>query len=258
MLARFLAAVLLGAGWCAHAAPFTPATDSEVVERLPLAGDPAARRIDSLRKQLAARPDDAALRIEIARRYFDLAMAQGDPRYVGYASAAIAPLHGKAEGVSAYWFVQGLIQQYSHDFSGAIKSLVRASELDPRAAEPIAWQAAVEMVQARYRDALGECTRLVPLATPLLAHGCTAYVHASTGQLEPAYEALAKAVAQAIPTRAWPCGCTRGWRRWRCAWTGCRRPNRISGRHWRRASPTSSCWAPMPISCCSKAGPRKR
>lgn len=56
------------------------------------ASDPAIRRVDSLRKQLAARLDDVALRVEIARRYFDLAMAQGDPRYVGYASAALAPL----------------------------------------------------------------------------------------------------------------------------------------------------------------------
>ena len=80
------------------AAPFTPASDSEVVERLPGgAGDPAVRRVDSLRKQLAARPADAALRLEIARRYFELAMAQGDPRFVGYASATIAPLSATAD-----------------------------------------------------------------------------------------------------------------------------------------------------------------
>ncbi len=76
-----------------QAAPFTPANDSDVVERLPLsATDPSARRLQSLRKQLEAKPDDVALRIEIARRYFDLSMAQGDPRYVGYASAALEPL----------------------------------------------------------------------------------------------------------------------------------------------------------------------
>jgi hypothetical protein len=51
------------------------------------------------------------------------------------------------------------------------------------------------MVQARYPEALSECTRLVPLAHRLHAQGCTAYVLASTGQLAQAYEALGKELA---------------------------------------------------------------
>ena len=61
-----------------QAAPYTPTSDAMVVESLPgRASDPAIKRVDSLRKQLAARPGDADLRVEIARRYFDMAMAQG-------------------------------------------------------------------------------------------------------------------------------------------------------------------------------------
>ena len=192
------AAALVLACACAHAAPFTPADDKEVVERLPAgATDPAVRRVDSLRKQLAARPKDTALRLEIARRYFDLAMAQGDPRYVGYASAAIAPLSQTAAGNASYWTIRGLIQQYSHDFTGALQSLARARELDPQSPEPAAWRSAIHMVQANYDEALAECTRLVPMADPLQAQGCTAYVQASTGQLGPAYEALRTAFAKA-------------------------------------------------------------
>jgi len=180
----------------ATAAPFTPTNDSEVVERLPAgSSDPSVRRVDSLRKQLAARPNDNALRLEIARRYFDLAMAQGDPRYVGYASAAIAPLVNSSATDARFWLVKGLIQQYSHDFKGALESLAKARELDPQAVEATAWRAAIHMVQANYDDALSECTRLVPHAHPLHAQGCTAYVQASTGQLGPAYEALRQALA---------------------------------------------------------------
>lgn len=180
-----------------HAAPFTPASDAEVVERLPAVADPALRRVDSLRKQLAARPGDAPLRLEIARRYFDLAMAQGDPRYVGYASATIGPLERTAANSAAYWLTKGLIQQYSHDFDGALRSLQKASELDPQDSDPIAWRAAIHMVQARYAEALGECTRIVPLAHPLYAQGCTAYVEATTGHLRAAYEALGRELAEA-------------------------------------------------------------
>ena len=92
------------------AAPFTPTQDSEVVERLPLsATDPSVRRVQSLRKQLEAQPDNAGLRIEIARRYFDLSMAQGDPRYVGYASAAIAPLGAASQPPGSYWLIRGML-----------------------------------------------------------------------------------------------------------------------------------------------------
>ncbi len=194
------AAAWVAASALAGAAPFTPTNDSEVVERLPSsASDPSVRRVDSLRKQLAARPTDHGLRLEIARRYFDLAMAQGDPRYVGYASAAIAPLATASANTSAYWLVRGMLQQYSHDFAGALQSLAKARELDPQAVEATAWRAAIFMVQAKYGDALAECTRLVPLAHPLHVQSCTAYVQASTGQLAPAYDALSKALIASAP-----------------------------------------------------------
>ncbi|MEJ6023146.1 hypothetical protein [Ramlibacter sp. PS4R-6] len=181
----------------AFAAPFTPAGDAEVVERLPATtNDPSVRRVESLRKQLAARPFDVDLRLEVARRYFDLAMAQGDPRYVGYASAAIAPLEKAAPDNAAYWLVRGVLQQYSHDFNGALASLKRAGELDPQSPEPPAWRAAIDMVQAKYADALAECAKLAAVAHPLHAQGCTAYAQANTGQLRPAYDALTKALAE--------------------------------------------------------------
>ncbi len=54
------------------AAPRVPVDDAEVLERLPL------------------RPRDPATAVPLARRYFALAMAEGDPSYVGYAQAALA------------------------------------------------------------------------------------------------------------------------------------------------------------------------
>ena len=200
-----IAAGLVLACAAASGAPFTPANDNEVVERLPAtANDPSVRRVDSLRKQLAARPGDNALRLEIARRYFDLAMAQGDPRYVGYAQAAIGPMAATSGNDAGYWLLRGLLQQYSHDFAGALQSLEKAGELDPAAPDPIAWRAAIHMVQARYPQALSECTRLVPLAQPLHAQGCTAYVLASTGHLAEAYEALRKQLAASPDAAAGP------------------------------------------------------
>ena len=190
------------------AAPFTPASDAEVVERLPgRASDPAVKRVDSLRKQLAARPDDAVLRVEIARRYFEMAMAEGDPRYVGYASAALAPMEKAANNPSGYWMARGLIQQFSHEFEPALASLAKASQLDPTTPEPGLWRAAIFMVLARYPESLAECEKLAPLAAPALGIGCTTYVQATTGQLEAAFQTLSttvKATSQETPElRLW-------------------------------------------------------
>lgn len=193
--ARAAWAALCLAVAAASAAPFTPASDAEVVERLPVASDPALRTVESLRRQLASRPDDPALRLDIGERYFELAMAQGDPRYVGYAMSTIGPLEKSAGGNTRYWLVRGLLQQYGHDFDGALASLKRASDLAPDAVDPVAWRAAIYMVQAQYALAAAECDRLAKIAPPLFAQGCTAYVRGTTGQLIPAYDLLSKAVA---------------------------------------------------------------
>jgi hypothetical protein len=189
------AAFLCLAAASSYGAPFTPASDAEVVERLPVASDPALRTVESLRRQLASRPADPVLRLDIGERYFELAMAQGDPRYVGYAMSTIAPLEKSAAGDTRYWLVRGQLQQYSHDFDGALASLKRASELAPDAVDPVAWRAAIYMVQAQYALAAHECDQLAKIAPPLFAQGCTAYVRGTTGQLIPAYDLLSKAVA---------------------------------------------------------------
>ena len=189
-------------GLAAQAAPFTPANDSDVVERLPLsATDPSVRRLQSLRKQLDAKPNDVSLRLEIARRYFDLAMAQGDPRYVGYASAALSPLDKTPPNTNAlaanYWLTKGMLQQYSHNFDGALDSLNKASQADSQSPDPYAWRAAIHMVQANYSGAQTECNALKPLSTPLFATGCSQYVQAHSGGaagLQTAFDALNAAV----------------------------------------------------------------
>ena len=194
-----LAAALIVAGCCAcsmaTAAPFVPPNDTDVVETLPAKADPAMRRVESLRQQLAARPTDNALRLDIARRYFDLAMAQGDPRYVGYAASALQPLATAGTPPVGYWLLHGMLRQYSHDFEGALQSLDKAAQADPTSGEPHSWRAAIFMVQARYPEALQACQQLAPLTTPLTAIGCSAYARAASGELTRAYTALTQALA---------------------------------------------------------------
>ena len=76
----------------AVATPFLPLDDAVVLETLPgKPGDPAAAELRRLRSLVAASPNDAGAAASLARRYFDLALEEGVPRYVGYAQAVLRP-----------------------------------------------------------------------------------------------------------------------------------------------------------------------
>ena len=84
--------LLLGLGAGAVAAPYRPATDQEVLETLPLRwADASQRELRELRLPLAAQAGNADLAVRLARRYYAEVAAEGDPRYVGHAQAALAP-----------------------------------------------------------------------------------------------------------------------------------------------------------------------
>ncbi len=53
--------------------------------------DTRQRELRELRLALAAQPGNADLAVRLARRYYDEVAAEGDPRYIGYAQAALAP-----------------------------------------------------------------------------------------------------------------------------------------------------------------------
>ena len=167
----------------AVAAPHLPKGDDAVLERLPLRrSDPVALELKQLR--------GAAL----ARRYFELAMAQGDPRYVGYAEAALRNAPGDAPAETL--FVHGLLKQYRHDFPGALADFQAALKEDPELVGAHSWRAAIFLVGADYAAAREECRALEPLASDLIAVGCRASVDALTGKARAGYEDLRAELAR--------------------------------------------------------------
>ena len=73
------------------AAPYIPANGSQVVERLPSRADPVQRELLRLRAELSKNPNSLPLASALARRYIERARTEGDPRYLGYAQAALVP-----------------------------------------------------------------------------------------------------------------------------------------------------------------------
>lgn len=189
-----LLVLALSAGMAVQAAPRLPKDDAEVLERLPTRrDDPAMAELRRLRTALAAAPNDPDRAAALAQRYFALAHAEGDPRYVGYAEAALRPWPS-ADAPAGVLFARALLRQYRHDFDGALADLGRAQALEPARDEVRAWRAAIFMVRADHAAAARECDALAP---GLQAQGCKAYVAASTGDTRGAYERLAAALREA-------------------------------------------------------------
>ncbi len=204
IIATLAVGVITSGAW---AAPHIPEGDATVLERLPARrDDPAMAELRRLRAALAAAPTDAVAAAAVAQRYFELASAEGDPRYVGYAEAALRPWRG-ADAPAEILFMRGLLRQYRHDFDGALEELERAVQREPAHAAAHSWRAAIYMVRADYPAAARECAASAPLTSELRATGCVAYVEATTGKTPAAYERLSDALrrnSEAGPeTRLW-------------------------------------------------------
>ncbi|MFY9314359.1 MAG: hypothetical protein WAO95_02220 [Burkholderiales bacterium] len=194
----FLALLALFAACApALAAPYLPRDDAAVLETLPTrATDPAAVQLRRLRVAFAAAPGDAAAAEALADRYFELAMAEGDPRYVGYAEAVLRRWPEAPATPPGILVLRGKLRQYRHDFAAAMADFDLALRADPANLAARAWRAALFMVQADYDGARRECALLAPLTNELHATACMAYVDATTGQARAAYARLSAAQAR--------------------------------------------------------------
>lgn len=194
-----LAAVLLLIVWAwgAQSKPYLPTDDATVLERLPLkATDPVARELAELRTRLAADPANSALAATLARRYFRLAMAEGDPRYIGYGEAALRSWWSRADAPHGVIKMRALLKQYKHDFAGALADLAVAGDADPSDEEIWSWRAALHIVRADYAAATRDCAMLKRHASAIAWTGCQSWVDGMTGKASQAYAALADAHAR--------------------------------------------------------------
>jgi len=189
--------VLASFAVAARAAPYVPKDDSVVLEHLPVRpSDPVARELKQLRADLAANPRGRATAVRLAERYFALANAEGDPRYVGYAEAALKPWWDLPAPPLDALVMRAILKQYSHDFSGAMHDLAAATREDPENSRAWSWRAAIDMVQADYEAARKDCLALANIESDLYAVGCMAYLDGTTGKAASAYRTLSAALAR--------------------------------------------------------------
>lgn len=200
------------ASWClvtaAMAVPYLPQSDAQVLERLPFAPtDPSARELRSLREELARQPQRLDLAVEIARRYTELGRVRGDPRFAGYAQAALANWWEQSEPPSEVLLLRATLHQRNHDFDAALLDLAALIRRNPRDGQARLTRATILQVQGNYAAAAADCTALRRLAPELVWAACNYGLASVNGRLRESHDALHALLArqpQVSPEiRAW-------------------------------------------------------
>jgi tetratricopeptide (TPR) repeat protein len=187
----------LGLADSGTAAPHLPASDMTVLERLPFRpNDPIAREMSTLRAALRSNPKDQQAALQLARRYYGLVAEEGDPRYIGYAQAALAPWWNLPEPPVEIQVMRASLAQFNHDFSGAIRDLDSVLARYPKHAQAHALRATIHLVQARYPEARADCEALRGITDEVIALGCMAMTDGLTGHAANAYETLQAGLAR--------------------------------------------------------------
>ena len=166
----------------ARAAPYIPSDGKQVIETLPRRGDPVQQQLRSLRAELNARPTDIALATDIARRYIALGRSETDPRYLGYAQAALAPWWAQTAPPPQVRLLRATLLQSTHQFGPALEDLKGVLAAQPDNAQAWLTQATVQTVQGDYAGATASCAHVSSLAMELITVTCIANVGTVTGR----------------------------------------------------------------------------
>ena len=175
----------------ASAAPYIPKSDAQVLEKLPFRpNDPIAREMAKARAELQRNPRNLEVAVALARRYYGLVAEEGDPRYLGYAQAALAPWWSMPEPPIDVQVLRASLGQFRHDFPGSLDDLGKVLARDPAQGQARALRATIEIVQAHYAEARADCQALKGVTTDLIEIACEAMVDGLTGSAGPAYDRL--------------------------------------------------------------------
>jgi hypothetical protein len=184
----------------AAATPFRPTDDAQALEYLPTARDASLRELRRLHGDLARTPQDLALALRVASADIDAGRTQADPRYNGYAEAALGPWFALPSPPPAVLVLRATLRQSRHDFAGAMTDLNGVLAADPRNAQARLIRAVILQVQGAYDEALGNCLSLAFFAEPLVTETCAASVRSLHGMAAASRQRLQAALDRVRPT----------------------------------------------------------
>ncbi len=183
----------------AQAEPFIPMTDDTVLEQLVPPSDPALQQLRALAAAARAEPGQLGPAIAYARRAVEYARRDGDPRYAGYAEAALRSWLGQAVVPPDASFMDAVLRQYRHDFPAALTELDALLRADPANAEMRLVRATVRQVTGDIAGAATDCDELARRVDYLVVATCRSAALEAAGQSRLAARTLEIALALPAP-----------------------------------------------------------
>ena len=179
-----------------YAAPYIPNNPNQVLERLPASNNASQAEFKNLNTQLSANPTDVSLAVKLARLYIERSRQEGDPRYVGYAEAVLAPWWKLANPPTDVLILRATLLQSTHQFDKSLADLDAVLKLDSTNGQAWITRATILQVQGNYAAALKSCEELSLIVPPLITMTCTSNIKSLSGKAAQSYHQLKASYAQ--------------------------------------------------------------
>jgi tetratricopeptide (TPR) repeat protein len=176
---------------------FVPAHNDEVLESVPAGRSGIARGLYEAAAGRSAALQPAEL-LARAARFIAQGRSSGDPRFFGYAEAALARWDADPDAPARARVLRGAVRSARHDFAGALADLDLALRRDPRDTQAWLSRAALHVLRADYASAAAGCDGLAALRAASAHTMCRALVDAVAGNARGAQAALTRFPARAL------------------------------------------------------------
>ena len=197
---KLISLILLCWGLPLFASPYLPSSPAEVLEKLPANAATSSKEFKSLRAILNNDPNNISVATQLAKLYIERSRIEGDPRYLGYAQAALAPWWKLTTPPIAVLVLRATLLQSTHHFDQSLVDLAQVLKLDPNNGQAWITRATILQVQAKYAEAYQSCEHLYSIAPTLITLTCATNIHNLSGQAQKSYAKLKAAYSESGET----------------------------------------------------------
>ena len=184
----------------AIATPYIPSSLEQVLETIPSNASIASKEFKNLRIALNAKPNNPELATQLAEKFIERSRIEGDPRYLGYAQAVLAPWWKMNEAPVKVMVLRATLLQSTHHFDESLADLDRVLKLDPKNGQAWVTRATILQVQGKYAEAYASCEHLYRLTSNLITVTCATNIRNLNGQAASSYQKLKNVYAESKET----------------------------------------------------------